>query len=91
MSYNMYDIVCKFFFYYLIIFITKQTSGSHIFWWLIWQLKIHNAEKMFMWRACHNLLSIKDNLRKRGTVSDFLCSICGLEIESTHHILWSCP
>jgi hypothetical protein len=33
--------------------------------------------------------SVKDNLRKRGIVSDFLCSICGLEIESTHHILWS--
>jgi hypothetical protein len=58
---------------------------------MIWQLKIPNAGKMFLWKACHNLLPNKDNLRKRGIMNYSLCPICGLEVESTHHILWSCP
>jgi hypothetical protein len=42
---------------------SQQTNGRDI-WQLIWQLKIHNAKKMFLCRACHNLLPTKKNLRK---------------------------
>jgi hypothetical protein len=40
---------------------SRQSSEIDI-WRVIWQLKIHNVEKIFMWKACHNLLSTKDNL-----------------------------
>lgn len=56
----------------------------------IWQLNAPNAMKVFMWRACNNALPMKANMAKRKIVLDPLCSICGLEVETMGHILWSC-
>ena len=44
-----------------------------------------------MWRACHNLLPTRDNLCWKKIISDPICPICGLEVETTFHILWACP
>jgi hypothetical protein len=71
----------------------SNRSGGNGIWRLIWNLKIPNAAKMFMWRACHNLWLTKKkkkNLLKQGIVSETCCLICGLEGESIIHILWSC-
>jgi ribonuclease HI len=59
-------------------------------WKGIWSSKIPNAVKTFMWRACQNLLPTRENLAKRNIIKDPSCTICGLEIESTEHILWEC-
>lgn len=48
-------------------------------------LKIPNASKMFMWRACTDLLPTKKNLLRRGTVPDALCPICTREGEIFQH------
>lgn len=69
---------------------SSQPSDS-IVWSGIWNLQISNAEKNFMWRACHNLLPTKENLLRRKVVSDLMCPICKLEVETTFHILWGCP
>jgi hypothetical protein len=45
-------------------------------WKIIWNLKIPNAVKIFMWKACNDLLPTKVNLLRRGVVSDSLCLIC---------------
>jgi hypothetical protein len=60
-------------------------------WHLIWNLPISNAMKMFLWRACNNILLTKENLLQRREVSDNLCPICTLAVETTAHILWHCP
>jgi hypothetical protein len=60
-------------------------------WNKIWQLKIKNTEKHFLWRACHDSLPTKVNLASRMIISDPLCPICGLEPETAYHILWQCP
>ncbi len=69
---------------------STQLRGSDI-WRIIWQLTIPNATRMFLWRACHNLLPTKDNLVKKGIVKEASYPICTLEDESTNHIIWSCP
>jgi hypothetical protein len=42
----------------------SNRSGGNGIWRLIWNLKIPNAAKMFMWRACHNLLLKKKKKKK---------------------------
>jgi ribonuclease HI len=69
---------------------SSMSSSVSEIWRIMWQLQIPNAVKMFLWKACHNLLPTKDNLLKRGVVQESLCPICGLETESITHILWSC-
>jgi hypothetical protein len=60
-------------------------------WKIIWQLQMPNADKNFMWRACHNILPTRDNLLKRRIIKDPWCPICGIEVETATHILWACP
>lgn len=68
---------------------SNNLGGSGI-WSLIWNLKLLNAVKMFMWRACHYILPTKANLLKRGIVNEHFCPIRGIDGESILHILWSC-
>jgi len=57
----------------------------------IWNFKILNAVKMFMWRACNNHLLTKTNLLRRRVVFDSQCPICGIDEETVKHVLWNCP
>jgi hypothetical protein len=59
-------------------------------WKQIWGLKIPNAEKNFLWRACHESLPTRQNLYRRKIVEDSSCPICGLEEETASHIIWQC-
>lgn len=53
--------------------------------------KLGTPVKMFLWWGYNDLLTTKANLQKRSIVKDSLCIFCNLEIESTLHVLWSCP
>jgi hypothetical protein len=44
-------------------------------WKTIWGMKVANPAKMFLWRACHNILQ------------DSICQFCTLENETVRHIL----
>jgi hypothetical protein len=46
--------------------------------------------KVFMWRACSNALATKANLFRRKITEDPLCPMCGVQAETTGHILWGC-
>jgi ribonuclease HI len=67
---------------------TRRDEGN--IWKGIWNSNFPNVVKTFMWRACQNLLPTRENLAKQSIIKDPYCSICGLEIESTEHILWEC-
>jgi hypothetical protein len=47
--------------------------------------------KMFMWRACNDLLPTRSNLVKRGIIHEAQCPFCEKDEETVEHILWSCP
>lgn len=68
----------------------SKRSGDGGIWSIIWNLKIPNAVKMFMWRVYHNLLLTKENLMKRSIFTGSFCTICGIDNESVKHFLWSC-
>lgn len=58
-------------------------------WKDLWNLKISGKVKLFAWRACQNLLHIRDNLYKRKVIQDPYCPCCSLEVETVIHSLWS--
>lgn len=67
-----------------------STSSPPKIWKKIWQLNIPPSTRHFMWRACRDLLPTNMNLRRRGIQVDPLCAGCGLEAESTSHVLIGC-
>jgi hypothetical protein len=54
-------------------------------------MKVPNPVKIFIWRACQNILPTNDNLQKKGIPLDPLCLFCKKEVETMKHILWNCP
>ena len=60
------------------------------FWKKIWQLKVPNKVRVFLWRACSSGLPTKVGLYKRKVVADKLCDQCLVEVENEVHALWSC-
>jgi hypothetical protein len=59
-------------------------------WKVIWSLRVPNLVKVFMWRACHNLLPTNLYLFKQKVVDSNLCPCCEKE-ETIIHALWKCP
>jgi hypothetical protein len=59
-------------------------------WKSVWKVRGPPVIKLFLWKACRNVLATKENLHRRTIISDPLCPICELENESVGHILWSC-
>lgn len=59
-------------------------------WKKIWSIKWPRVVKMFLWKACNNILPTKENLYKRKVVADPLCVVCGRITETPGHVLWSC-
>ncbi|XP_047965636.1 uncharacterized protein LOC125210101 [Salvia hispanica] len=51
--------------------------------------KLHQ-EFDFLWRTCVNSLPIKENLYRRGIDAGSVCEICGLNCESSDHLLLHC-
>lgn len=60
-------------------------------WKKIWTLPVPAVERNFLWRACKEILPTRENLCRRKIITDPLCPVCGLTVESGFHILWQCP
>jgi hypothetical protein len=69
--------------------VSKPDEGRN--WKEIWDLKVPNVVKLFLWKALHNLLPTRTNLARKGVTNDTICPICDREDETVEHILWSCP
>ena len=67
----------------------SHTAGMKNLWKQIWGLNCPNKVRIFMWRACSNILPTKLLLRARGIGRDDVCDLCGGS-ESSGHILWGC-
>ncbi|KAL0423850.1 UNVERIFIED_CONTAM: putative ribonuclease H protein [Sesamum radiatum] len=61
-------------------------------WWRkVWQVRIPNKVKVFVWRACQNALPTGANLHKRASISQVVCPLCGDDFEDVIHVLLCCP
>jgi hypothetical protein len=74
---------------------SEESSGSSSnpdlntqLWKRVWHVKGPLVVRVFLWKACSNILPTKINLNKRGIVEDSLCPICKQEGESVEHVLW---
>ena len=63
--------------------------GSEI-WARIWKFRLPNKIKVFIWRACHNILPTLNRLRQRRIIENALCPICMQALETIIHALWEC-
>ncbi|KAF5445283.1 hypothetical protein F2P56_034346 [Juglans regia] len=59
-------------------------------WRSVWKLKVPPATRMFVWRACSEVLPTMANLKRRKVVKDSICLICKREHETSGHALWGC-
>jgi hypothetical protein len=69
---------------------SSSSSGSlqqeNFKWNRIWQLKLPNKVKMFVWRLTHNSLPVCHNLARRGIKLDTLCPLCCRLDEDCGHL-----
>ena len=71
-----------------------SSSNQHLqpkFWIQIWNLKVPQKSKIFIWKLCHNALSIKDNLYKKKIALSPSCPICNQAREIAEHTFLLCP
>jgi len=62
---------------------------THV-WSALWSLGVSNTVKIFLWRACNDMLPTKCNLFRRNIVKDNKCPCCFREMELGLHALWTC-
>ncbi|XP_035547372.1 uncharacterized protein LOC118348908 [Juglans regia] len=70
-----------------------ESSGKTmdcLVWRSIWKLKVPPATRMFVWRACSEVLPTMANLKRRKVIKDSSCLICKKEHETSGHALWGC-
>lgn len=60
-------------------------------WRAIWNIDAPRAVKVFLRKTCSEILPTRDKLFNKSNTPDPLCPIYNLEVETTGHILWSCP
>lgn len=56
-------------------------------WRAIWKLAVPEKEKIFLWRAAHDLLPTAENLWKKKVLQEPTCQICCCSMESISHAL----
>ena len=59
-------------------------------WNQIWELKVPNKIKHFIWRACRESLPTKKNLFSKKVTRNATCDLCHDGVEDVIHTLWGC-
>ncbi|KAG6647467.1 hypothetical protein CIPAW_07G081000 [Carya illinoinensis] len=67
-----------------------RNSGVDI-WKQIWNMKVQDVVRLFLWKAAHEILPTKVNLFKNQIIESKVCPICEREDETVIHALWRCP
>ena len=70
----------------------SNTIAHKKFWLDIWQLKVPNKIRHFIWRATNRSLpkKKKKNLLQRNITANALCDRCSSETKDTIHAIWGC-
>jgi hypothetical protein len=69
---------------------SSDSSQLSQLWRMVWNFRGPRAIKMFLWKACSNIMPTKESLFKRKITDDPCCPICGVGTETIGHIIWSC-
>ncbi|KAL0283168.1 UNVERIFIED_CONTAM: hypothetical protein Sangu_2906400 [Sesamum angustifolium] len=70
---------------------SSDCSEKESQWWRkVWQARVPNKVKVFVWRACLNALQTSANLNKRMVGLEAVCPFCHDEAEDILHVLAGC-
>ena len=74
---------------------SSSAGGSNLeaqkkFWKGIWQLRVPNKIRHFVWRICNNALPIMVNLHRCQIVPSACCALCNVLLEDSLHAVWYC-
>lgn len=66
----------------------STTNTERPIWRKLWKLNVPPKVRIFLWRACTNVLPTRENLNRRRVEVDPRCEICCQQPESVGHLLW---
>ena len=69
---------------------SSNDSNLRRFWKRIWKIQVPYKVHHFVWRACHDILPTKYNLKRRQVLTEEVCAECNLGSKTTGHVFWSC-
>ncbi|KAL0308895.1 UNVERIFIED_CONTAM: hypothetical protein Sradi_5831800 [Sesamum radiatum] len=70
---------------------SSSLAEGEVSWWRkVWQARVPNKVKVFVWRAWVNALPTEMNLKKRIQNLQVVCPFCQAEFEDGLHTLSSC-
>ncbi|KAL0361374.1 UNVERIFIED_CONTAM: hypothetical protein Sradi_3821900 [Sesamum radiatum] len=67
-----------------------SASGGLVNWNFIWKVVVPPKVRLFIWRACRNLLPTSFNLQCRGGLVEGACPWCGIGRDDLLHTLIYC-
>lgn len=65
-------------------------TGVNFNWKKIWDCKVANKVKLFLWRFAHNSLALRCNLSRMGVKFDTICPVCKRLDENSCHLFFNC-
>ena len=75
----------------VVLLVSSDDSNLRCFWKKLWWLPAPHKVRHILWRACHDILPTKVNLKRQKVLSEDFCEECLLEPETSGHLFWSCP
>lgn len=57
---------------------------------IIWNSAIPPSKSFHVWRMIHNKMPTYDNLQRKGLSFPSMCSLCGMQSETSHHLFLQC-
>ena len=69
---------------------SSNLDNQRKFWRGLWQLRVPNKIKMFVWRAYNDALPTMDNLYRQHIVPSDQCNLCQEHLKDVVHALWLC-
>jgi hypothetical protein len=69
----------------------SQVNTRQDVWKTLWAMELPNDVKMFVWRACQNILPTRMNLYRQKIIEEANCQCCEVEEKTLIHALWTCP
>lgn len=65
---------------------SNGNTGQDV-WTTLWAMELPHAVKIFVWRACQNILPTRMNLYRHKIIEEAKCPCCEVEDETLIHAL----
>ena len=69
---------------------SSTTSSWNSLYKAIWSARVQLKVKLFIWRACSDILPTQSNLFRRGLSNAMSCRWCEDDVKTVSHALWQC-